>query len=375
MKTSLHKDFATNSIDEWIDETTVSESSNSNLKKIFYRNLTKSDDVEHHSNKFISKIFTDITNTSDSESRPTSHKNSNQKKHNYNVAIADVSSNNKDGQWSETASKPITSKSSFLNIQEFDLKVTCKDVASPLREKKMLFLPRIFQHHRITKWLSDYYLTQRFKVIINTEFKGSPCNTLNVKNYDYCWVDFKYMRIKDETDYDNSDVEKEILCRFCYGKNWIPILSVFEHLFKSHGIITWYDNVNGKKDKFSAIEILSDQTSVKVKLLPLPEKYFALKLSDGTQRTHVKCSNCLNWIRLGWCEYDEILITDNSNDIIEMNIEDPNIVNGKVITQQRERKSINGFYENYFEHYVNCKEQEQEQEQEHKSNNYFIQLK
>lgn len=55
--------------------------------------------------------------------------------------------------------------------------------------------------------------------------------------------------------------DKEILCRFCYGKNWINEDYIYEHLFGSHVIVTYFSEDD------------SNLMKINIRLLPLPINY------------------------------------------------------------------------------------------------------
>lgn len=62
--------------------------------------------------------------------------------------------------------------------------------------------------------------------------------------------------------------------------------------------------------------------------------------------------HCENWIRLGWCEYDEI-IRDSFQDFESLRNLNADY-NGMSYIQTRNREDIEGIYENYFTHYIQC---------------------
>lgn len=219
-----------------------------------------------------------------------------------------------------------------------DNSIYCKDNLSVIQNKhNKLLLPRVFQHHDIPEWLKTRYLEidPKFEIFINSNFKTSPCNSIRHQidmQDDYChidnfddstWIDFKYGRIM------NGD--KEILCRFCYGKNWINEDYIYEHLFGSHGIVTYFSEDD------------SNLMKINIRLLPLPINYKIERNCSymSTQKTKVLCGTCQKWIELG----------NGSNTVNE---------NDKVTESLKWRKlhGIRGFYENYFRHYISCKEME-----------------
>ncbi|KAG0668555.1 hypothetical protein C6P45_004587 [Maudiozyma exigua] len=236
---------------------------------------------------------------------------------------------------------PIDDSNKTNSVFKFDCEncIFCKDNLSIIQYKQnKVFLPRVFQHHEIPEWLRARYLEidPKFEFFVNSKFKTSPCNSLREqfdtkddccigkKFEDTNWIDFKYSRIM------NGD--KEILCRFCYGKNWINESYIYEHLFGSHGIVTSYSDIHNNSMKIS------------VRLLPLPINY-KTESSDSctvSRKTKVLCGICQEWIRLG----------NGSNSINRNN-------NIKESIKWSKLPGIHGFYENYFRHYISCKETEQ----------------
>lgn len=271
------------------------------------------------------RVFCDITNVTNNE------KNNNK---------SSIDTLNELFQKNITIS-PIEDSNKLDSIYKFDYEncIFCKDNLSIIQYKqKKVFLPRVFQHHEIPEWLRTRYLEidPKFEFFINSKFKTSPCNSLRDQihtNDDCCkvkkfedsnWIDFKYSRIM------NGD--KEILCRFCYGKNWINENYIYEHLFGSHGIVTSYTDIHNNSMKIS------------VRLLPLPKSYNTESNDSCTVSRKIKvlCGTCQKWIRLGNGSN-----STNRNNNIQKSI------------KWRKLHGIRGFYENYFRHYISCKETEQ----------------
>ena len=123
-----------------------------------------------------------------------------------------------------------------------DNSIYCKDNLSVIQNRQnKLLLPRVFQHHDIPDWLRTRYLEidPQFEIFMNSNYKKSPCNSMrqqidtqgdicshNDKFDDSNWIDFKYGRIMNGN--------KEILCRFCYGKNWINENYIYEPVSYTH---------------------------------------------------------------------------------------------------------------------------------------------
>ncbi|CCF57031.1 hypothetical protein KAFR_0C00350 [Kazachstania africana CBS 2517] len=224
---------------------------------------------------------------------------------------------------------------------------------------KSLFIPpRSFQHHIIPKWLKENYSTGGFELFRDMNSSDSPCDTITMENID--WISYRYLRKTQDSE------TKEVLCRFCVGKNWLDFRFYFKHLLFSHGIITKLKDPNEPMQKTLFFQQSSWDTVIIFELLPLPDLFYSFKFNTGNRRTHVKCPSCYMWIRLGWCEYDEILDLSASNDVdffktINL-LRDDKIKDEKAeyekftLTQKRDRSLIDGFYENYFKHYVECNE-------------------
>ncbi|CAB4256845.1 Ecm8p KABA2_12S00462 [Maudiozyma barnettii] len=220
------------------------------------------------------------------------------------------------------------------NINEGQL--YCKDNSQTIKKENKVYLPRVFQHHDLPDWLIQRYKDKdRCDIFINCNFNGSPCNTIRGA---YCdaeeenivinksqWIEFKYCR-----KYNSIN---QILCRFCYGKNWIEESFIYEHLFGSHGIVT---NNNSSSNK------------IRIRLLPLPQKYQINEISNKTKtktktkniKIQVLCKECEKWIKLN---------SSNSSSSTKETIE------------YRQLHGIRGFYENYFRHYISCNSSEHNQ--------------
>ncbi|CCC71816.1 hypothetical protein NCAS_0I01480 [Naumovozyma castellii] len=255
--------------------------------------------------------------------------------------------------------------STFLKFDE--TQITCKD---DFKTKKsgMVFLPRSFQHHVIKKWMKEkydhdgYILKKNYNCppsacVKNQEIYGNDNNNILPLN----WISHRYIR--------NSNLSKELLCRFCKGYNWIDVGKYFRHLFLAHGILTEIKPKGRKKyvvedlqfsDFFTVgvqkIEMKKFSSNLlpllNVSLIPVPEGYYSQTLNTGFRRSHVCCPNCKNWFRLGWCEHDVIVREDQQNfdSIRDYNLNYDHIS----YTQKRDRDSIEGLYDNYFTHYVRC---------------------
>lgn len=240
----------------------------------------------------------------------------------------------------------------------------CKHSLLP-RQHRVLVLPRSFQHHRIQKWLKSQILEQGFDLKKNFQCPPSRCSNdqshANACN-DLNWISYRYMRV--------SSAGKQVMCRLCHGRNWISSCSFFKHLFLAHGIMTQVKSNYASNFQVETFKI-TDYFTVKVQtiqsveftrnllpylevsLVPLPEKKFSKVLNNGFRRTHVVCPHCSKWIRLGWCEYDEIIRQDfeDFDSFRNLNIENYSKIS---YVQKRDRDSIEGLYENYFIHYIEC---------------------
>lgn len=235
-----------------------------------------------------------------------------------------------------------------------------------IQQHRALVLPRSFQHHRIQKWLKRQILEQGFELKKNFQCPPSRCSNdgplQRVAQSNVDWVSYRYMRI--------GETGKQVLCRLCHGRNWVAGCRFFRHLFLAHGIMT---QIRPNYAANFAVETLriSDYYAVQIQtirsveftrnlapfleatLVPLPEKTFSKVLNNGFRRTHVICPHCFRWIRLGWCEYDEIIRQDYEDFDSFRNFNAENYAKMSYV-QKRDRDAIEGLYENYFVHYVEC---------------------
>lgn len=243
----------------------------------------------------------------------------------------------------------------------------CKNTAL-VTEHKAPILPRSFQHHRIQTWLKKHILDQGFDLAKNFQCPPSRCAedrfsaSPRAADDDVNWISYRYMR--------HSAEGKEVLCRFCHGRNWIRAGNFFRHLFLAHGIMTQIKP--GSLSGFAAETLsITDYFTVQIEvirsvdfsrnllplldvsLMPIPRKCFSKVLSNGFRRTHVLCPRCSRWIRLGWCEYDEIIRQDFEDFDSLRNLNRENYLRISYV-QKRDRNSIEGLYENFFVHYIEC---------------------
>lgn len=237
---------------------------------------------------------------------------------------------------------------------------------SPLAQAhKVLIFPRSYQHHRIQKWLKKQILEQGFELKKNFQCPPSRCTDDPLQTAalrDLNWISYRYMRL--------SSAGKQVMCRFCHGRNWVSTSNFFKHLFLAHGIMTqvrpsYASNFHVETFKITDYFTVNIQTIqsveftrnllpfLEVSLVPIPEKKFSKVLNNGFRRTHVICPHCSRWIRLGWCEYDEIIKQDfeDFDSFRNFNIENYSKIS---YVQKRDRDSIEGLYENYFIHYIEC---------------------
>ncbi|AJP83221.1 Ecm8p [Saccharomyces cerevisiae YJM1418] len=262
----------------------------------------------------------------------------------------------------------------FNDSEYFDFgkaNTDCKHVFKSI-SKQLIFLPRCFQHHSIRGWMKDRYSEFGYKIKRNQNCPPSACvqalyNTSrsnteesNPNNLDSL-IMYKYMRY--------SETKKELMCRFCQGNNWILAENYLKHLFFAHGILSEFKphtlyhfeskllKIQGKLN--FKIQVLKEPefskkilNSLTVSIIPSPLAYYTQTLNGGFRRIHVKCPHCENWIRLGWCEYDEI-IRDSFQDFESLRNLNADY-NGMSYIQTRNREDIEGIYENYFTHYIQC---------------------
>lgn len=229
-----------------------------------------------------------------------------------------------------------------------------------------IYHPRSFQHHVVTKQLKESYQDQ-FCLRKNFKCPKSACkdnDRESTATTPLNWVSYRYLRT------DLATGTRQVMCRFCRGKNWIRIDRYFQHLCFAHGIQTqikpdrlsrWDSGIKVEIRDMGEFYTTRIQTIVTpfnrehlklldVNLIPLPKNFFSTSLRGGIKRLHVQCRTCLHWIRLGYCEYDEIVKEEfedydsfTSNDLENM-----------CYTQSRARQEIEGLYENYFAHYIDC---------------------
>lgn len=241
----------------------------------------------------------------------------------------------------------------------------CKD-APWASEHKILVMPRSFQHHRIQRWLKKHLVDQGYELSKNFQCPPSRCvhdrgphsGDLHYIN----WISYRYTR--------HSGRGKEVMCRFCHGRNWVNTSVFFKHLFLAHGIMTQIrpGSLSGftvetfKLTEWFTVNVQTVRSVeftrnlmpfLEVYLVPVPRKSFSKVLSNGFRRTHVLCPNCSKWIRLGWCEYDEIIKQDCEDFDSFRNLNNENYARISYI-QKRDRNSIEGLYENFFIHYIEC---------------------
>ncbi|CAI4037315.1 hypothetical protein SMKI_02G1850 [Saccharomyces mikatae IFO 1815] len=270
--------------------------------------------------------------------------------------------------------KKFSQKKTFNNSEYFDFgkaNIDCKHVFKSI-SKQLIFLPRSFQHHSIRGWMKDRYSEFGYKLKRNQHCPPSACvqtlyNTGRSTNEDSLPNDLDSLIIYKFMRY--SDKKKELMCRFCQGSNWIVAESYLKHLFFAHGILSEFkphtlfhfeskllkikENINYKIQVLKEAEFRkSILSSLNVSIIPLPLAYYTQTLNGGFRRIHVKCPHCESWVRLGWCEYDEI-IKDSFQDFESLRNLNANY-DGMSYVQTRSREEIEGIYENYFTHYIQC---------------------
>ena len=243
---------------------------------------------------------------------------------------------------------------SLIDLKDESIKSICKHGVEGLKDSKLAIFPRSFQHHTINRWLRDQYSFQNSKVFKNKNCAQSPCGTVVPGNKSRSWIDYKYIKISLIDEANN-----EILCRFCYGKNWVKCTNFFRHLFLSHGILTKLEASRDGNDPNIPLDmpkVFKNWQNIAFEFIPVPKLYFCMKFSTGFRRTHVQCPNCNKWIRLSWCEYDEILLEEDTHSATVTNSNDFDVTYStkRVYVQNRDRSLVDGFYENYFSHYVRC---------------------
>ncbi|CCE65700.1 hypothetical protein TPHA_0M01250 [Tetrapisispora phaffii CBS 4417] len=256
--------------------------------------------------------------------------------------------------------------------------------------KSLIFLPRCFQHHQMKKWMKERYKDQGYSIKKNYKCPPSACerstqpNAINnFNNNSYNMLSYRYLRYQSD-NYQNNKRVKELLCRYCHGVNWLPCESYFKHLFYAHGIMSEINRYTYSDDCCNILSIEKIRTSefltcfkqnlkikefsrnifaiVETKLIPEPLKFYSSTINGGFKRMHALCPHCSTWIRLGWCEHDKIMNEEevylkNVNTIRNLNNAYYDIFNDNSslsFIQRRERNKIEGLYENYFRHYIEC---------------------
>lgn len=283
---------------------------------------------------------------------------------------------------------------------------------------KKLYTPRTFQHHQCTKLMSTNYQLQGYEVKKNYRCPQSACYHIvdevkeeeknlqdkeqnanekdeegkneseevedfveplsypseHAPNTDYLrnLLTYRYMRVR------KRDNKKQVMCRLCAGVNWIETRNYFKHMFLAHGLISrfndttkWYRQkrknntiIKEKIETYFTIFIESIKSPdikfcrdilplIQIDSIPLPIRYYSDLRSSGFRRTHVMCPSCKRYIRIGWCEHDEI-IKRQYEDFESLNIATFKDYSRLSYVQTRKRGDIEGIYENYFVHYVEC---------------------
>lgn len=334
-----------NDLDYWIDSSTTCLTEN---------NSNDDGDIKEPEERQISsltKIFADTTNvsvSSDSLNRKKSTAN-------HNNALINDSDQYID----------LKNPSKFQNNDS-----ACKHSTLTL-SNRMLLLPRSFQHHKVQKWMKKQYLDQNYELKKNFQCPPSRCNSnytfaeLPGLNDDLNWISYRFMRYSSEIN-----ISKEIMCRFCHGKNWVKTRGYFKHLVLAHGIMTqvrpeYLNSLTVREFEITDYFTVKMQTIylnefsrnllpyLKVSFIPIPNRYYSKIINGGFRRTHVMCPKCSKWIRIGWCEHDEIIkeAYEDFDSFRNFNREDYSKIS---YIQKRDRSSIEGIYENYFTHYIEC---------------------
>lgn len=246
------------------------------------------------------------------------------------------------------------------------------------RMSKKLYTPRTFQHHRLTKIMRANYELQGYDVKKNYQCPKSACQQdQDPSSPAPCGNRFedlnnlaiyRYMRVR------KKDGAKQVMCRLCSGVNWIDTCDYFKHLFLAHGLISkfnrstaWYkksEELILKETIENYYTVFIESTSavkfcrnvfplISLESIPLPIKYYSDLMSSGFRRTHVLCTSCRRYIRIGWCEHDEI-IRRQYEDFESLNIATFKEYARLSYVQTRKREEVEGIYENYFVHYVDC---------------------
>ncbi|CCD22907.1 Ecm8p NDAI_0A07530 [Naumovozyma dairenensis CBS 421] len=258
--------------------------------------------------------------------------------------------------------------SRYIQLRKVD--TTCKD-STICSKNCLVYLPRTFQHHKIHKLVKQRQFELGYSLRKNIQCPLSACSNVKessaLANNKYesalNWVSYKYIRSKEG--------KKDVMCRFCLGSNWIEGVHFFRHLFLAHGIITEINQEGKAKLPYKLINKEINQNTtlyieqlnipkfsrtllpfLSVSFIPMPFKYYSRRLNGGFRRTHVLCPSCSNWVHLGWFEHDEIIKEgyQNFDSIRNFNIDYQNIS----YIQERDRRLIEGLYENYFIHYIHC---------------------
>ena len=298
-----------------------------------------------------------------------------------NILLYDRNSNDRGQQFVEFSGK-LKSCKHDINANE----------TATEKGKQLVFLPRGYQHHLMKKWMKARYIEQGYELKKNYQCPPSPCiYNKSFENLSFQQeinlISYRYMRYQKNSSNEicstNNEL-KEVICRFCHGVNWVSCKNYFKHLFCAHGIMTeikqnefhWgiqnYSNLiqveehklNGFCTIYTQILRVYDFSRnilpyFSVSLIPLPTKFYSNTVNGGFKRIHVLCPNCSTWVRLGWCEHDDIMKEDeiyiNNIDTIRNLSSDYDIFSGTTsYIQTKDRTQIEGLYENYFSHYIGC---------------------
>lgn len=255
---------------------------------------------------------------------------------------------------------------------------------------KKLYIPRSFQHHKLSKIMRINYELQGYELRKNFQCPKSAClenhediisdssshssshiEQQNLTNL----VTYRYMRVNKSAN--KNAYKKQVMCRLCAGVNWVDTTNYFKHLFLAHGLISrfdkstsWYQRQHKKLITREKIEnyftfyvecIRSHDLKfcrdifqlLQFEALPVPLRYYSDLMKSGFRRTHVMCPYCKRYIRIGWCEHDEI-IRRQFEDFESFNISTFKEYARLSYVQTRKRDEVEGLYENYFVHYIEC---------------------
>lgn len=258
------------------------------------------------------------------------------------------------------------SKFRKLKLQEFNEK---DEINRNLQNKDFttdengirIFRGRLLQNHIIYKWEKKRYESFGYTIYKNFECPSSnvsELNSFNEDNYENkkkIILSYRYIRYKD------NGIVKEIMCRYCYGKNWILREKYFEHLFWAHGVITYFNtnmisqdylkhetySIEGNKDQIKRVIVtqkllislggLNDGfcqiiQALCAELIPMPDTYKNIVTitelgSVSLQQVQVVCKTCNM----------EINLLDSTK-------------TGKNLSGLHDK--LEGLYENYMVHYV-----------------------